>query len=351
MTHQLNSRIQVVRQSLKTDETFLVSNPVNIRYLCGFTGSNGLLLINQEIAVLLTDPRYDIQSHQETFNVEIDLSSDIWKRLEKFDFDTLCIEATNLTVKRFDDLVKLCNKIERKNGLVEQARIIKDETELALIKTACEISVSSLAKLIDSPLVGLTEIEISTKLDRLMIDAGAESRAFDTIVASGPNSAIPHHQPSKRVLESGDLLKIDFGAQYLGYKSDCTRTFVAGSATEWHKEIHQAAAAAQQIGRNESKSGSSLGSVDEKVRAQLAESGFLEYFIHGLGHGVGLDIHEDPFFKPESAGKITPNMVITVEPGIYLPDRGGVRIEDTGVITNSGFETLTNFSYELIELR
>lgn len=348
---QVSTRIERLRQSLELNETFLVSNPTNIRYLCGFTGSNGLLLVSQDSAILLTDPRYDIQANNETFDVAIEVSSDIWKRLTSFSFNTLCIESAHLTVTKFDLLLEICDRVERRSGLVEQLRIIKDESELQLIKTACEISTSSLSKLINSSLVGLTEIEISTKLDRLMIDSGAESRAFDTIVASGPNSAIPHHQPTSRVLEPGDLLKIDFGAQYKGYKSDCTRTFIAGSAAQWQRDIHQATVAAQLAGRNEVKPEIELGYVDRAVREELTNSGYLEFFIHGLGHGVGLDIHEDPFFKPESAGKIAPNMVITVEPGIYLPDRGGVRIEDTGVITALGFENYTNFSYELIELK
>ena len=347
----MNTRIERLRQSLQPNETFLVSNPTNIRYLCGFTGSNGLLVVSKDSAILLTDPRYDIQANNETFEVAIEIASDIWKRLSSFSFNTLRIESAHLTVTKFDLLVEICDRVERSTGLVEKLRIIKDESELQLIKTACEISTSSLTELINSSLVGLTEIEISTKLDRLMIDSGAESRAFDTIVASGPNSAIPHHQPTSRVLEPGDLLKIDFGAQYKGYKSDCTRTFIAGSAAQWQIDIHQAAVAAQLVGRNEAKPEIELGQVDQVVRAELAKFGYLEFFIHGLGHGVGIDIHEDPFFKPESAGKITPNMVITVEPGIYLPDRGGVRIEDTGVITALGFENYTNFSYELIELK
>lgn len=345
------TRISRIKGILNPDETLLVSNPTNIRYLCGFSGSNGILLINQNLALLLTDPRYDIQSHQETFDVEIEIASDIWNALAKYEFNQIGIESAHLNVAKFDFLSNIANKVVRKDNLIESIRIVKDDDECKLIRSACQIATDSLTKLIESPLIGLTEKQIANKLERLMVDAGAEVRAFDTIVASGPNSAIPHHQPTERKLFDGDLLKIDFGAQFQGYKSDCTRTFIAGQPEQWQIDIHQATLAAQSVGRQMSRPGVRLGDVDKAVRTELTSCGYIEFFIHGLGHGVGLDIHEDPFFKPDSTGKIAPNMVITVEPGIYLPGRGGVRIEDTGVITDSGFENFTEFSYELIELK
>ena len=186
------------------------------------------------------------------------------------------------------------------------------------------------------------------KADR--VQAIVLEQRIESIVASGPNSAIPHHKPTDRVITKGDLLKIDFGAQYQGYKSDCTRTFAIGSAQPWQSEIHQAAIAAQAQGRKAVCVGIDLVEVDAMVRKELTRFGFLHYFTHGLGHGVGLDIHEDPFLGIKSKGNIAKNMVITIEPGIYLEAKGGVRIEDTGVVTDSGYEVFTNFTYELLEL-
>lgn len=347
------SRLTNFLELLSNEETFLVSNYSNIRYLSGFTGSNSLLVISRDKQLIITDPRYDIQSRAEVDEFEIVVASDIWDVLNAhLVTETLSVEGLHLSVSRRDLIAEASPKIQisPKTGVIEKLRTQKDESEISKIRAACEIATESLERVISDPIIGLTEIELSRKIENNIKDLGAEALAFESIVASGPNSAIPHHKPTDRVITKGDLLKIDFGAQYQGYKSDCTRTFAIGSAKSWQSEIHQATLDAQAQGRNAVAAGIELVEVDKVVRKELTRSGYLQYFTHGLGHGVGLDIHEDPFLGIKSKGNIAKNMVITIEPGIYLEAQGGVRIEDTGVVTDSGYEVFTNFTYELLEL-
>jgi Xaa-Pro aminopeptidase len=183
-----------------------------------------------------------------------------------------------------------------------------------------------------------------------MRELGADDIAFASIVASGPNSAIPHHEPTDREVMSGDLLKIDFGAKVNGYHADCTRTVVIGQASSWQIELHAAVTEAQASGRETIRSDIEFADVEGAVNQALTDSGYRDYFTHGLGHGVGLAIHEDPFFGRVEAAKIMPNTVITIEPGAYLKDKGGVRVEDTIVVNSDGYLNLTNLPYELLEL-
>jgi Xaa-Pro aminopeptidase len=183
-----------------------------------------------------------------------------------------------------------------------------------------------------------------------MRDLGADDIAFESIVASGPNSAIPHHEPTDRQIQSGDFLKIDFGAKIHGYHADCTRTSVIGKPAEWQFDLHAAVTTAQHAGRDVIRAGIEFREVESSVNQSLSASGYREYFTHGLGHGVGLAIHEDPFFGRVEDAKIAPNTVITIEPGAYLKDQGGVRVEDTIVVHSNGYENLTNLPYELLEL-
>lgn len=347
------SRLDQIRSKLNDDESFLVCNPVSIRYLSGFTGSNGLLLISKLNAHLYTDARYEIQATKEVSEFEVLISQDIWSQVTKgISSAVLCIEAKHLTVNKLSFLKQEMPSLEIKEcfDLIEQLRICKDQNEIQSIRQACEISVEALQQLSELSLISRTELELATWLERKMIDLGATDKAFNTIVASGPNSAIPHHQPTSRQIALGDLLKIDFGADCKGYKSDCTRTFSIGKAQSWQKEIYEAVRQGQLVGREKAVVDAKISHVDQCVRDEINKSGFGPYFTHGLGHGVGLEIHEDPFLSAKTADRITEDMVITVEPGIYLAERGGVRIEDTGVITSGGYEVLTKFTYELLEL-
>ena len=219
----------------------------------------------------------------------------------------------------------------RASGTVETLREIKDAGELALLRLACEAADAALADLVERGGLrpGRTEREVSRELESLMLDHGADAISFETIVAAGPNSAIPHHRPTDAMLASGDFVKIDFGALVAGYHSDMTRTFVLDNAAQWQLEIYELVAAAQRAGREALHPGADLRDVDGAARQLIADAGYGDNFGHGLGHGVGLQIHEAPGIGATSAGTLLPGSVVTVEPGVYLPGRGGVRIEDT----------------------
>jgi Xaa-Pro aminopeptidase len=348
-----NNRIARLRARLSGDEHFLVSNLINVRYLTGFSGSNGALLVGPETAILVTDSRYEEQAAKQISDVELVISRDLFgELLKQVTGNIVAVEAEDLSIGAFNELAKRFPKIEFKlvSKQIEALRVVKDDFEIQQISRACEISVSALSQVQGKIQPGVSERNISMWLEYEMRVMGADDKAFDTIVASGPNSSIPHHEPSDRLIQVGDFVKIDFGAKIAGYHADCTRTFVVGRPTDQQREIYAAVADAQLAGRSALRAGAVLSDVVATVVASLTNTGFNDRFTHGLGHGVGLAIHEDPFFGAANNAKIEANTVITVEPGVYLPGVGGVRIEDTVVVTDIGYRNLTNFSYELIEL-
>ena len=346
-------RIQAVQSRLSADQSFLVTDPLHVRYLSGYSGSNGILLISPDAANLYTDSRYELQAANECFDVEICIVADLLKAALSDTKSKVCLfESAHVTVSMLSRLESLSGAILLTPSQISIAemRVIKDSVEISLIKQACQISTAALASVISQIRVGLSEKEITKMLERTMIDLGADSIAFESIVASGPNSAIPHHQPTDRQLCAGDLLKIDFGAKIFGYHSDCTRTFVIGKPSTWRLDIYAAVLQAQSASRGVVKAGVvGIDVVNQTIQA-LTDSGYLENFRHGLGHGVGLAIHEDPFLSKSLATTLEAGTVITIEPGVYLPNQGGVRIEDTIVVTETGYENLTEFSYELQEI-
>jgi len=347
------NRISQIQQRLNPDTCFLVTNPTNVRYLCGYSGSNGILLITPGNATVFTDARYEIQAENECFDVTIQIESNLFKAaLEKETAGFCLFESAHLTVARLDIIKAIAPKIifQPSDISIEEMRVVKDSAEVELIRNACRVSTNALSSVIAQVRVGLTEKQVTHLLERTMIDLGADAIAFETIVASGPNSAIPHHQPTDRTICAGDLLKIDFGAKVSGYHSDCTRTFVVGQPTSWQTEIHQAVLQAQSASRSSVKAGVVGAEVLDQTIQSLTTTGHLEYFRHGLGHGVGLEIHEDPFLSRALTTTLEAGTVITIEPGVYLSDQGGVRIEDTIVVTESGYENLTVFEYELQEI-
>jgi Xaa-Pro aminopeptidase len=234
--------------------------------------------------------------------------------------------------------------------IVEGLREVKDEGEIEALRHACQISVAALQDLLAGPLLGRTELEVARDLEWRMLELGAEGIAFETILASGPNSAIPHHSPTERVLQAGDLVKADFGARVAGYHADCTRTVVLGTADDWQREVHAAVQACQAAGVAALREDASVAASDEVARQVLDDAGWLEYFTTGLGHGVGLQIHEDPFISRRHAGRLARRTTLTMEPGIYVPGRGGVRIEDTLLVTSDDPEVLTMMTTDLLEI-
>lgn len=347
------SRILRIQDLLQDGQVFYVTNLINIRYLCGFTGSNGALLVTKDTATLATDSRYELQSLQQCFDVEFVIGRNLSELLiNQAQTIEIWFESNHLTVSQLSALTEVfpAHKFISKTGIIENQRQTKDEAELRIIRIACEISVAAWRMSIEQIKAGQTEREIRNNLEHNMRTLGADDVAFNSIVATGPNSAIPHHEPTQRRVANGDFLKMDFGAKIDGYHADCTRTVVVGKAADWQREIYQALATAQAAGRMALSSQASFVTVESAVSESLTASGHLQFFSHGLGHGVGLEIHENPFFGRGSHDKIGANTVLTIEPGIYLRDRGGVRIEDTVVVSVANHENLTDLPYELVEI-
>jgi Xaa-Pro aminopeptidase len=341
----------------------LVTDLVNVRYLSGFTGSNAALLIrvDDEVPILATDGRYLTQAAQQAPDAEVVIeracATHLTAAAAAAGVRRLGFESHVVTVDGHVELKKAAadTKLIRAAGAVEALREVKDLGEIALLRLACESADAALADLVAAGGLrpGRTEIEVSRDLESRMLDHGADGVSFETIVAAGPHSAIPHHRPTDSVLAAGDFVKIDFGALVAGYHSDMTRTFVLSPVAQWQLDLYDLVAAAQRAGTEALAPGVSLSHVDGVSRQVIADAGFAENFGHGLGHGVGLQIHEAPGISASSAGTLLAGSAVTVEPGVYLPGHGGVRIEDTLVVGSDDAPTpelLTRFPKELAVL-
>ncbi|MGH3099055.1 MAG: M24 family metallopeptidase [Streptosporangiales bacterium] len=355
-------RVLLARQDV---EAALITRLVNVRYLSGFTGSNGALLVRESGDDLLaTDGRYASQAGQEAPDVELlvdypartgvrlPLAVHAAHRAVQCGVRQLGFEDHDMTVavhQALCDAVPDLSLTSLDHG-VERLRMTKDEAEIEALKRACEVSDQALADVLPAIREGLTERDIARKLDARMREYGAEGPGFPTIVASGPNSAVPHHQPTDRLVQRGDFVKIDFGARQAGYHADETRTFVVGAAADWQREVFDLVAAAQQAGREALGPDVPARDVDAASRKVIEGAGYGEQFTHGLGHGVGLEIHEDPYLAYTATATLADRIPVTVEPGVYLRERGGVRIEDTLLVRPDGSESLTRSERELIVL-
>ncbi len=336
----------------------LVTDLVNVRYLSGFTGSNAALLVrvDDETPVLVTDGRYRTQAAHQSPDAEVVIERAcapcLARRAAADGVRRLGFESHVVTVDAYSALADAAGddvELVRAPGLVEALREVKDAGEIALLRLACEAADAALSDLVNRGGLrpGRTERQVRKELEALMLDHGADGPSFETIVATGANSAIPHHRPTDAVLAAGDFVKIDFGALVAGYHSDTTRTFVLDRAAQWQHDIYDLVATAQRAGSAALAPGVSLSAVDAASRQVIAAAGYAENFGHGLGHGVGLQIHEAPGINATAAGTLLAGAAVTVEPGVYLPDRGGVRIEDTLVVGETTPELLTRFPKEL----
>jgi Xaa-Pro aminopeptidase len=333
----------------------LVTRLVNVRYLTGFTGSNAALLVGADGADLLcTDGRYRLQAAAQAPDLDVLIERNCAPvlagragggRLGYESHDVTVDLAAALAQRSGAELVSLGQAVER-------LRSVKDEAELARLREACAIADRALAELITAGGIapGRTERAVGRDLDGRMLDLGAEAPSFETIVAAGPNSAIPHHRPTDRALAAGDFVKLDFGATYRGYHSDMTRTLVLGRPADWQRDVYDLVAAAQAAGRAALAPDADVVAVDAAARSVIVAAGQGDNFGHGLGHGVGLEIHEAPNVGPLGTGKLLDRMSVTVEPGVYLEGRGGVRIEDTLVVRLDTPELLTTTTKDLIVL-
>ena len=327
----------------------LVTSPVNVRYLSGFTGSNGVLLVGVDLAVLATDGRYAEQAARETGLADIVVTRSLVGSLVHRAVEAglvLGVERDDLTLARFEDVTNAAGgmTVVPVSGEVEKLRRVKDDAEVAALRAAAVIADRAFAVVSTRLRPGVTERHIAADLDGEMRRLGADDVAFATIVAAGANGSEPHHQPTDYRVVDGDMVTIDMGALLDGYHSDMTRTVCVGAPAPWQREIYALVQGAQLAGRAAVQSGLPAAGVDAAARQVIEAAGHGEHFVHGVGHGVGLQIHEAPMLFGDSELVLAAGMVVTVEPGVYLPGRGGVRIEDT-VVVGSG-EVLTRASYD-----
>lgn len=340
----------------------LVTDLLNIRYLTGFTGSNAALIVsasdsvtNEDNTVVCTDGRYLTQVADQVPDLRaiIDrssaaglLRSDVAPRSAPIGFESHVVTVDqHIAWSELDPSLTLV----RSPGHVEALRMVKDEHEIGLLRDACRAADAAFAVLIEQGKIraGRTESEVARELEALMVEHGADGISFETIVAAGANSAVPHHRPTSAVLADGDFVKFDFGALVGGYHSDMTRTVVIGTPQDWQRDVYALVLESQAAGRAALAPGVSTASVDLASRSVIDDAGYGEFFLHGLGHGVGLEIHEAPGIAKTSTGTLLCGAAVTVEPGVYFSGRGGVRIEDTLIVRDDGPELLTMTSKEL----
>ncbi|HEX3491627.1 MAG TPA: aminopeptidase P family protein [Streptosporangiaceae bacterium] len=337
----------------------LITSPPNVRYLSGLASSNAAVLLPARYpGVLATDSRYAEAARRDCADLELVVERAIEPALVRLAAEagaaTLAFEAQEMTVERHAALAELAGApgLVPLGRVVEDLRMVKDEAEIDLLRRACEITSAALGEVIGELAPGRTEREIALAVERAMTDRGADGLAFDTIVASGPNGAIPHHVPGSRRLETGDLVTIDCGALVEGYHADMTRTVALGQVSDWQREIYDLVAEAQAAGVAAATAGTDVGDLDAVARDLIEAAGYGGYFQHGLGHGVGLEVHEAPIIGYDRTGTLVDRVPVTVEPGVYLPGRGGVRIEDTLVVRAGAgaAEILTMTTKELLVL-
>jgi Xaa-Pro aminopeptidase len=334
----------------------LITSDYNRRYMTGFTGTAGVAIISGDQAVFITDFRYVEQATNQVQGFKViqhkaAMLDEIVNQVERLGIKRLGFEEDHVTFSAFRsyktaikaDLVPL-------SGVIEKLRLIKTDAEIKILKEATEIADAAFQHILTIIRPGKTEIEVSNELEFFMRKQGAISSSFDIIVASGYRSALPHGVASEKVIESGEFVTLDFGAYYKGYCSDITRTLAVGQPSDELKSIYDVVLEAQLRGMAGIKPGMTGKEADALTRDYITEKGYGEYFGHSTGHGIGLEVHEGPALSVKSDMILEPGMVVTVEPGIYVANVGGVRIEDDTVVTKDGNQSLSFSSKELIIL-
>ncbi|MCK4259792.1 MAG: aminopeptidase P family protein [Halanaerobiales bacterium] len=356
----MSSRVENLKKlfSEKQIDGVMITKAENRRYITGFTGSSGIVIVSGEKNVLITDFRYLEQAAEQAQGFEIvDGSLDMVVAakdvVQKLNITNLGFESQGMNYYEYQQYSKNLNVITKMiplETMVEELRLYKDEEEIQRIQKAAEIADAAFEHIQSFIKPGLTELEVALELEYFMKKIGSEKNAFDFIVASGPRSSLPHGVASNRVIQSGEFVKMDYGAVYNGYHSDMTRTVVVGEPSDKMIEIYNVVKKAQQSALDNIKAGMTSIEADAIARDIITEAGYGSNFGHGLGHGIGLEIHEGPRVSVKEEVILKENMVITVEPGIYLPQWGGVRIEDDIVITKDGCRVLTKATKEMIKL-
>lgn len=353
MTDERLDRARGMLESMGLD-AILVLGLTNIRYLCGFTGSDGALVVGRGDQWFLCDSRYTTQATTEAwdctvaeYKVKLDgiaglVKDQGWKRIG--------FDSEQVTVSVHRALSGLLPKVELVplGGELDDLRAVKSAAEIRAIGESCSLASAAFGKLLDMVRPGVTELTLAVELEILMKRSGAEDKSFDFIVASGERGALPHGRATDRKLAAGELVTIDFGARLDGYHSDETVTLAVSSADSRQREIYGIVKEAHDRAMAAVKAGAACREIDAIARGFIADQGYGDYFGHGLGHGVGLDVHEKPTLSPRSDQKLSAGMIVTIEPGIYIPGWGGVRIEDTVEVTAHGCSPLTMVDKGLI---
>jgi len=348
---EYKSRISYLRDQIsKTDiDTLFISNKDNIRYYSGFTGTFAFLLISESKAIIITDSRYTLRAEEESPDYEIYKlkSGDNWIENSTNLAKTKIIgyEGDYVSVNLLNQLQKKAEKINKWKDFSEKitlGRIIKSDKETEILQKTINISDSAFNNVSKKIVTGMTEKDVGWEMEKEMRELGAESPSFDTIVASGINGSKPHHSPTDKLISDNEAITIDMGAKYKGYCSDLTRTIFIGDPDEKFKKIYTTVLKAQLISMETAKPDMTGEEIDKIARDIITSEGYGEYFGHSLGHGVGIEIHENPGVGPNSKNNIKPGMVYTIEPGIYIENWGGIRIEDMVIMTENGNNLLSH---------
>lgn len=337
-------------------DAFMLTHLPNIRYLCGFTGSSGVLLVLPGKSTFFTDGRYAEQAREQVKGARVVISQGApvaaaAKWIERAGCRLIAIEAERMTVSAAAALKRLLppnSRLRETAGIVERQRTVKEAEEIARLRTAVEMGASLLETAIRVTRPGVTEMQVAAELEFAARQAGAEAMSFDTIIASGPRSALPHGRASVARIPRNGFVVMDFGVILAGYCSDMTRTIHVGRISAASRHIYDAVREAQQAATEAVRPGVEVAKVDAAARNVLKRAGLARYFTHSTGHGVGLEIHESPRIARGVTDTLQTGMVITIEPGAYVPGVGGVRIEDMVLVTSSGYEVLTPAVKDLV---
>lgn len=349
-------KVQEKLQELKLDG-FLVTNPPNVRYLTGFSGSSAICLIGEDRKLFITDSRYKDQSHEEVRGLKILIAKDgIFEELEKQKIfrgmRRVGIEGNHLSYSEYQKFRKAFRHIRfvPHADVVESISLIKEKEEIDLIKAAAAISDKVFDKVLEILKPGIREIDVSAEISYYHKKFGAERDAFEPIVASGPRGALPHGVASRKKIRKGELVTLDFGCSYGGYCCDITRTVAVGEPHRKLREVYEVVRDAQLRAIDAAQTGTTAKELDAVARSFITKKGYASFFGHSLGHGIGLQVHEPPRISWQSSYRLQAGNVITIEPGIYLPGLGGVRIEDDVVIMNGKNLVLNKAPKDLIVL-
>ena len=342
----MNERVERVREAV--DAPLLVTNVTNVRYLTGFRSTNAAVLVEPDRVRLFADFRY-AEAGAQVAGVAFEITRralvpEVARRLS----GRVAFEAATLPYAGWEALAAAGLELVPTHGLVERLRAVKDDDELARVRAATELTNAAFERFAEERVVGRTERDLAWRLSSILHELGADGTAFPTIVAAGPNGANPHTTPGERVVERGQTVVVDAGAALDGYCSDCTRTFAAGRLPDELSRAYDVCLRAQRAAVDAIAPGMTGVEADRAAREVIAGEGLGEFFGHGLGHGVGLEVHELPRLSTESAETVEVGNVTSVEPGIYLPATGGVRIEDLVIVREAGVEVLTSFTKELV---